>query len=58
MRGVKSDILDLMTSFLEQQLIPDETDKNPRAVMQSFMPPLMQEVLSDYHTTPASAKDP
>jgi exportin-1 len=58
MRTVKSDILDLMIAFLEQQQIPDDTDKNPLLVFQTFMPPLMQEVLTDYATAPPSAKDP
>ena len=55
MRSVKSEILDLMTTFLEQVA---GLDPGGRAdVMHQIMPSLMQEVLSDYHSSPAPARD-
>eukprot|EP01042_Synura_sphagnicola_P002216 gene2216-2648_t len=57
LRGVKSDILDLMIAFLEQPPHAEEQDRLPRTIMQTFLPFLNREVLSDYKTAPATAKD-
>jgi len=55
MKGVKSDILELMTTFLGETT---DLDKGARLdVMQQIMPSLMTEVLGDYHSSPAPARD-
>ena len=55
MVGVKRDILELMTTFLEQT---EGLDQQARLdVMQQIMPSLMKEVLGDYYSSPAPARD-
>jgi exportin-1 len=54
MRGVKSEVLELMTKFIENTSdLPDGAD----VVMTTFMPNLMFEVLSDYAKAVPSARD-
>jgi exportin-1 len=55
MRGVKSDILELMTVFMEAC---KDIEGGPQSALQVFLPPLMTEVLNDYRTAPPSARDP
>lgn len=54
MRGVKSDILDLMTVFLETSV---DLENGPQVIMTTFLPQLMFEVLTDYNKAVPSARD-
>ena len=54
MRNVKSEILELMTIFIE---VSRDIEGGPRTCMQTFLPPLMTEVLTDYRTAPPAARD-
>jgi exportin-1 len=56
MRGVKSDILELFTIFFEQIASLDKTSLVD--IMHQILPNIMKEVLSDYHSSPAPARDP
>lgn len=67
MRGVKSDILDLFISCLEICLPRDEEFTTAAASSEghakelfnaNFMPSILNELLQDYHASPASARDP
>jgi exportin-1 len=54
MRGVKSEILDLMTQFIESS---KDLENSGHILMTTFMPALMFEVLADYKQSVASARD-
>jgi exportin-1 len=54
MRGVKSEILDLMTVFMETSI---DLENGPEVILSTFMPRLMFEVLSDYSKSVPSARD-
>jgi exportin-1 len=54
MRGVKSEILDLMTVFLESSI---DLENGAEVILSTFMPRLMFEVLSDYSKSVPSARD-
>jgi exportin-1 len=55
MRGVKSDILELLTAFVVGS--SDIDSGGEQIAMNSFMPPVMREVLEDYQTSPPVARD-
>ena len=54
MRGVKSDVLELMASFFEAAR---ELEGGPQSAMPTFLPSLMDEVLMDYRAGPSAARD-
>ena len=54
MRHVKLDILDLVTAFFE---VSKDLEGGPQVAMTTFMPALMAEVLGDYKSSPAAARD-
>lgn len=55
MKGVKSDILELLTTFLEQMT---DLDRDARVdILQRILPSVMKEILPDYHSSPAPARD-
>ena len=54
MRVVKSEILELMTTFIE---VSRDLPGGPQTCMQTFLPPLMTEVLNDYRVSPPAARD-
>lgn len=54
MRVVKSEILELMTTFIE---VSRDIQGGPQTCMQTFLPPLMNEVLKDYRDSPPAARD-
>ena len=54
MRGVKAEILDLLTAFFENI---SDLDNGPQIMMTTFMPPICQEILTDYQKTVPSARD-
>lgn len=54
MRGVKSEILDLVTTFIETC---PELENGPQVIMTTFIPALMVEVLCDYQKAVPSARD-
>ena len=54
MRVVKSEILELMTTFIE---VSRDIVGGPQACMQTFLPPLMIDVLTDYRSSPPAARD-
>lgn len=56
MRSVKSEILELMTAFIE---VSKENDgvNGPQTLMNTFIPPLMREVLNDYRSAVPAARD-
>lgn len=54
MRGVKSEILDLLTAFFENI---NDLDNGRDIMMTTFVPHICQEVLTDYQKTVPSARD-
>jgi exportin-1 len=54
MRGVKSEILDLLTAFFENI---SDLENGPEIMMTTFMPHICQEILTDYQKTVPSARD-
>ena len=54
MRVVKSEILELMTTFIE---VSKDMQGGPQTCMVTFLPPLMTEVLTDYRVSPPAARD-
>ena len=54
MRGVKSEILDLLTSFFENI---SDLENGPEIMMETFLPHICQDILSDYQKTVPSARD-
>ena len=54
MRSVKSDILELMSSFFEASR---DIEGGPQSAMPVFLPPLIDEVLGDYRAGPSAARD-
>lgn len=54
MRVVKSEILELMTTFIE---VSRDITGGPQSCMQTFLPPLMTDVLKDYRSSPPAARD-
>lgn len=54
MRGVKSDILEMFTAFIEASR---DLEGGPQTVLSAMLPPLMEEVLTDYRSSPPSARD-
>jgi len=54
MRAVKSDILDLLTAFLDKCEGPDVA---PAEVMQTFLPPLLEQMLPEYKAAHPDARD-
>jgi len=63
MRHLKGEILELMTSFFEVCKEGHDTSAannpalRPEVIMETFMPNLMNEVLTDYKTAPSCARD-
>ena len=55
MRGVKSEVLELLSAFVTG--VSDIEGGGEQVVMQSFMPPVMKEVLEDYRLSPPAARD-
>ena len=55
MRGIKTDILELLITFLEQQSGHDATTRQD--LLSKIMPNVMKEVLEDYRQSPPSARD-
>ena len=54
MRGVKAEVLELMTTFFENS---SDLPNGPEVIMTTFMPMLTVEVLSDYAKAVPSARD-
>ena len=54
MRVVKSEILELMTTFIE---VSRDIQGGPQTCMVTFLPPLMTDVLTDYRSSPPAARD-
>jgi exportin-1 len=54
LRTAKSEILELITSFIEVSI---DLDQGSYIIMNTFMPPLLEEVLRDYKITVPSARD-
>lgn len=54
MRAVKSDVLELMSTFFEASR---DLAGGPQAAMATFLPSLMEEVLGDYKSAPSAARD-
>ena len=54
MRNAKSDILDMFSSFFA---VCKDLEGGPQSIMPLMLPPLLNEVLSDYSTSPAAARD-
>jgi exportin-1 len=55
MRSAKKEILRLLISFIESSGPPES---EPRAVAQSFIPPVLDPILGDYQRNIAAARDP
>ena len=55
MRGIKSDILELLITFLEQQRCQEATSRQD--LMSKIIPNVMEEVLEDYRRSSAAARD-
>ena len=54
MRGVKSEVLELLTAFVGGAA---DVEGGEAVVMQSFMPLVLREVLEDYGASPPAARD-
>ena len=54
MRGVKKEVLRLLTTFIEKSGEPEST---PAYVAQQIMPPILEPVLTDYRTSVPEARD-
>jgi exportin-1 len=54
MKGVKSDILDLLTSFME---CARDLEGGPQSVVPVMLPPMMSDILGDYRAAPPPARD-
>jgi exportin-1 len=54
MRSVKTEILELMSTFLE---VSKEAPGGPQTFAGTFMTPLMNEVLPDYRASPPASRD-
>lgn len=54
MRAVKSDILDLFIAFTE---VCKDSATDRELFMTSFMPSIVPQVLTDFHTSPPNARD-
>jgi exportin-1 len=55
MRGVKSDILELINTFFE---VSSDLPGGPQVCLQMFFPTLMEQTLVDYSSSPPAARDP
>eukprot|EP01038_Epipyxis_sp_PR26KG_P012132 gene12132-16243_t len=55
MRGVKSEILEMLIAYLE---VCKETEGGDHIFVANFMPPILSQILSDYHTSNIAARDP
>ena len=55
MRGVKSEILELLTAFVSGAA--DIDGGGEQIAMNNFVPPIMQEILEDYRNSPSVARD-
>ena len=54
MKHVKSDILEMFTAFFS---VCKDMEGGPESIMPVMLPPLLQEVLTDYNTSPSVARD-
>ncbi|KAM3571498.1 hypothetical protein VYU27_006474 [Nannochloropsis oceanica] len=54
MRGIKKEILRLLTTFIEKSGEPEST---PAYVAQQIMPPILEPVLTDYRASVPEARD-
>lgn len=55
MRGVKSDILDLLKTFLDNT--EEKTQASPQNVAQTLVPPILEAILPDYVDSLPEARD-
>lgn len=55
MRGAKSEVLDLLTAFVSGAA--DIDGGGEQIAMNNFVPPIMQEILDDYRSSPPAARD-
>ena len=54
MRNAKSDILEMFISFFG---VCKDIEGGPESIMPVMLPPLLNEILSDYNTSPPAARD-
>lgn len=54
MRGIKKEVLRLLTTFIERSGEPEST---PAYVAQQIMPPMLEPVLTDYQSAAPEARD-
>ena len=54
MRGIKKEVLRLLTAFIEKSGEPEST---PAYVAQQIMPPMLEPVLTDYRSAAPEARD-
>ena len=54
MRNAKTDILDMFTAFFA---VCKDLEGGPKSIMPLMLPPLLNEVLTDYKTSPSAARD-
>jgi exportin-1 len=54
MKGVKTDILELLTAFME---CAKDLDGGPQSVLPVMLPPMMSEILGDYRNSSPAARD-